>query len=130
MFSRESLGYRVDVRTGFDLGRSNPLQKHYFFFYTVTITNNGGTPARLESRTWIIHDSDGNENRVEGPGVVGQTPWFVRGGHFEYSSFCPLPTLAGKMSGQFHMRTEDGEEFSIATPVFRFAVPEDLIDRY
>ncbi len=130
MYHSESNGYTIQVRTAFDLNQSNPLQRHFLYRYTVTITNVAGTPAKLMSRTWLIEDATGEVRKVEGPGVIGEHPWFGRGESFQYSSFCPLPTLAGKMRGQFHMRAEDGGEFSIDTPSFRFLVPEELIDRY
>lgn len=126
----ETQGYRVEVKTGFDFERSNPLQKHYFFFYTINISNLEGKRAQLQSRTWYIQNADGEVRKVEGPGVVGQTPWFKTGEGFEYTSFCPLSTLTGKMWGQFHMHGIDGSEFSIDTPEFHFAVPESFIDRY
>ncbi len=130
LYASEDKGYRVEVRTTFDMENSNPLQRHYLFHYRVRIANLMGVPARLESRTWHIEDALGSRRKVEGPGVVGQTPWFSPGGVFEYSSFSPLPTLTGKMWGSFHMRAEGGEAFDLATPEFRFAVPDHHIDRY
>ena len=130
MNTSETQGYRVDVKTGFDFDRSNPLQKQYFFFYTINIQNLSGERAQLKSRTWYIQDATGDVRKVEGPGVVGQTPWFQSGEGFEYTSFSPLPTLTGKMWGKFHMKALDGREFSIDTPEFFFSVPEEFIDRY
>ena len=130
MNSTTSHGYKVEAKPGFDLARSNPMQKQYFFFYTITITNISGTQAQLKSRTWHIVDGNKEVRTVQGPGVVGETPWFPAGESFEYSSFCPLPTLTGTMQGQFHMRSIDGSEFSSDVPTMRFEVPEDYIDRY
>ena len=127
---KETHGYRVDVKTGFDLGRSNPMQRQYFFYYTINITNMTGHHAQLLTRTWVIEDAEGEIRKVEGPGVVGETPWFKIGDGFEYTSACPLQTLTGKMRGQFHMRTLEGDEFSIDVPTMEFKVPEDYIDRY
>jgi len=130
MNSTLSHGYRVEAKPGFDFGRSNPLQKQFFFYYTITITNVSGMQAQLKTRTWHIVDADKEVRTVQGPGVVGETPWFRPGESFEYSSFCPLPTLTGMMEGQFHMRSIDGTEFSIDVPRMNFAVPEEYIDRY
>jgi ApaG protein len=130
VYIEESAGYRVEVRTHFDFTRSNPLQKQYLFEYTIVITNMSGEPARLLARTWHIEDAEGEVRQVKGPGVVGHTPFFRRSEAFEYSSFCPLPTMTGKMWGHFEMLSDNGQSFEITTPVFRFKVPEEFIDRY
>lgn len=130
LFIEESHGYRIEVRTHFDFPRSNPLQSQYLFQYTITISNLRGPHAQLLSRLWHIEDAEGEVRQVQGPGVVGHTPHFKLGDTFEYSSFCPLPTLTGKMWGHFEMLSNDGQTFEITTPVFKFAVPEEFIDRY
>jgi len=130
LYIEESHGYRVEVKTQFDFTRSNPLQGQFLFQYTVTIKNVRGVHAQLLTRTWHIQDAKGEVRQVKGPGVVGHTPHFKSGEAFEYASFCPLPTLTGKMWGHFEMLGVNGETFEITTPVFRFQVPDDLIDRY
>ncbi len=130
IYIEESFGYRVEVRTEFDFPRSNPLQGQYLFQYSITITNVRGEPAQLLSRVWHIQDALGEVRQVQGPGVVGHTPHFKTGESFEYASFCPLPTMSGKMWGHFEMLSAKGETFEITTPVFRFIVPDTFIDRY
>ena len=130
LYIEESHGYRVTVRTEFDFERSNPLQGQFLFQYTITITNMRGAAAQLLTRLWHIQDAQGTVRQVQGPGVVGHTPHFRLGEAFEYTSFCPLPTMSGKMWGHFEMLGENGETFEITTPVFRFIVPESFIDRY
>lgn len=122
--------FRIEVKTDFDFEQSNPLQFNYLFRYTILITNLGDTEAQLLSRKWFIKDGKGEVRVVEGPGVVGQTPHFKPGDSFEYSSFCPLPTLKGEMWGHFNMVDTNGRKFEIETPVFRFAVPAEYIDDY
>jgi ApaG protein len=94
------------------------------------ITNIHGESAQLLARTWHIEDGEGVVRQVKGAGVVGHTPHFKKGETFEYSSFCPLPTLAGRMWGNFEMLSENGQNFEITTPVFRFKIPDEFIDRY
>lgn len=122
--------FKIEVQTGFDFDQSNPLQFQYLFQYTIRITNVGDTSAQLISRKWNIKDAKGELKFVDGPGVVGNTPFFKPGQSFEYSSFCPLPTLTGEMWGHFNMVRENGEKFQIDTPIFKFAVPAELIDVY
>lgn len=122
--------FRIEVKTEFDFEQSNPLQFHYLFRYTILITNMGTTNAQLLSRKWNIKDGRGEIKFVEGPGVIGLTPTFAPGESFEYTSFCPLPTLHGEMWGHFNMMSKDGQAFKIETPHFKFTVPKDYIDDY
>lgn len=130
VYIEESHGYRVEVRTEFDFPRSNPLQGQFLFQYHIVISNIRGQAAQLLTRTWHIEDANGEVRQVKGPGVVGHTPHFRHGETFDYSSFCPLPTMTGKMWGHFEMLGQNGETFEITTPVFRFKIPDEFIDRY
>ena len=123
-------GFKIEIKTDFDFDQSNPLQYQYLFRYTILITNVGEVQAQLLSRKWNIKDAHGEIKFVEGPGVIGQTPNFERGHTFEYSSFCPLPTMQGEMWGHFNMINKFGQAFKIETPVFKFHVPKDYIDDY
>lgn len=125
-----SNNFKIEVKTEFDFDQSNPLQFQYLFRYTINITNVGTVSAQLVSRKWHIKDGKGVMKYVEGPGVIGATPFFKPGDSFEYQSFCPLPTLDGEMWGYFNMVTEDGQTFKIDTPHFHFQVPKDYIDDY
>jgi ApaG protein len=129
-FVSENNNFRIEVTTQFDFDQSNPLNYHYLFKYTILIANNGLIPAQLLSRKWHIKDAKGEVRLVEGPGVIGETPFFEPGRAFEYSSFCPLPTMSGEMWGHFNMVDDSGHGFQIATPVFKFSVPADYIDHY
>jgi ApaG protein len=130
MFTHTSQNFQIDVKTGFDFQNSNPMRFHYLFKYNITITNKGLEQAQLISRKWFIKDGKGELRTVEGPGVIGHTPKFQAGESFNYSSFCPLPTLTGEMWGHFNMIDGDNNRFKIETPHFFFSVPEDFIDRY
>jgi ApaG protein len=123
-------GFKIEVKTKFDFDQSNPLQFQYLFKYTILITNMSEMSAQLIFRKWNIKDGKAEMKFVEGPGVIGQTPHFKPGDSFEYSSFCPLPTMNGEMWGHFNMRAQDGQEFKIETPVFKFNVPSEYIDVY
>jgi ApaG protein len=119
-------GIRVEVRSAYLPERSQPAERRFLFAYFVRISNTGTTRAQLISRTWIITDADGQEQRVDGPGVVGEQPVLDPGEAFEYSSFCPLPTAVGSMRGTYHMVTPTGEAFDAAIAPFTLAVPNTL----
>jgi ApaG protein len=114
-------GIRIEVESEYLADRSD--RETYYFAYHVTITNEGDETAQLVSREWVITDENGNVERVQGPGVVGETPVLEPGDTFEYSSFCPLPTSMGTMHGSYTMRTRGGESFQARIDPFTLAVP-------
>lgn len=118
------------MKTDFDFEQSNPLQFQYLFRYTISIKNEGVLSAKLVSRKWNIKDAKGEVKYVEGPGVIGETPFFNPGDSFEYQSFCPLATMEGEMWGHFNMVEDNGHTFKIDTPHFRFKIPDEYIDVY
>ena len=116
-------GIRVQVQSFYDEERSSPQDSYFFFAYQVTISNLGEEPAQLLSREWIITDGNGEIQRVQGPGVVGEQPVIAPGGEFEYMSFCPLQTPVGAMHGSYLMVLESGESFEAEIAPFSLAVP-------
>ena len=116
-------GIRVQVRSFYDEERSSPEESYYFFAYQVRISNLGSETAQLVSREWFITDGNGDTQRVQGPGVVGEQPVLAPGEAFEYTSFCPLPTPVGAMYGSYRMVLENGEDFEAEIAPFSLAVP-------
>lgn len=117
-------GIRIEVESRYEEERSSPAESYYFFSYRVRISNLGEATAQLLSRLWIITDADGEVQRVEGPGVVGETPLLAPGGAFEYSSFCPLRTSVGTMEGHYVMEiAATGARFEALIAPFTLAVP-------
>jgi ApaG protein len=116
-------GVRVQVESFYDEERSSPEESYYFFSYQVRITNLGPETAQLVSREWFITDGNGEVQRVQGPGVVGEQPVLAPGDAFEYTSFCPLPTPVGAMHGSYRMVLPNGESFEATIAPFSLAVP-------
>jgi ApaG protein len=119
-------GIRIQVRSAYLPERSAPMDGEYLFAYTVRISNVGEEAAQLVSREWIITHGDGREERVVGPGVVGQQPVLAPGQSFEYTSFCPLPGPVGSMHGSYQMVRPDGRSFEARIAPFTLAVPTAL----
>ena len=117
-------GVRVRVTSRYLLERSSPDHGHWFFAYTVRITNIGPVTVQLLSRHWVIKDARGHIEEVRGPGVVGVQPVLEAGQAFEYSSFCPLGTSSGTMQGTFQMASEDGGQFD--ADVAPFLLSEEM----
>jgi len=116
-------GIRVQVESFYDEDRSSPQESYYFFAYQVRISNEGAEKAQLISREWIITDANGEAQRVQGPGVVGEQPVLAPGEAFEYTSFCPLSTAVGTMHGSYHMVRPDGSSFEAEIAPFSLAMP-------
>ena len=105
-------------------GRSRPSENYYFFAYTIRITNLGDEPAKLLSRHWFISDAFGRTEQVQGDGVVGEQPYLEKGQSFEYTSFCPLRTSLGGMTGTYLMLRNNGKTFHAQVPTFSLFNPE------
>ncbi len=101
----------VRVQPQYLPGQSDPESSRFVFAYTVTISNTGSEAAALVSRHWIITDSDGEEEHVRGPGVVGEFPHLKPGQSFQYSSGSVIRTPVGTMGGSYQMKADDGTEF-------------------
>lgn len=119
-------GIRIQVSSEYIPERSSPPEEYYFFAYQVTITNVGRETAQLLSREWIITDSDGNVERVVGPGVIGEQPVLIPGASFEYTSYCPLRTPVGSMQGAYTMVTASGERFDAIIAPFSLEQPNSV----
>jgi ApaG protein len=117
-------GVRVVARSRYEPERSLPGEGQYFFSYRIRIENHGPETVQLLSRFWLVTDDEGHEQRVEGPGVVGETPVLAAGETFEYASFCPLETAVGTMEGNYVMKVVGtGERFEARISPFTLAVP-------
>jgi ApaG protein len=114
---------RVRVETEYAPSRSNPNQNHWFFLYTVRLTNEGRKTVQLISRHWIITDAMGQVEEVRGPGVVGKQPVLAPGESFEYTSGCDLRTPFGSMRGTYQMVDDKKENFEIEIPMFTLTEP-------
>lgn len=114
---------RIKVVTDYVNEQSEPDADRYVFAYTITISNDGKSAARLLSRHWIITDANGETQEVRGPGVVGAQPVLEPGATFEYTSACPLGTSFGTMHGSYQMVTEDGDRFDAEIAAFSLSLP-------
>ena len=117
-YYRLTNGMRITVRPQFIPARSQPAIGEFVFAYTVRIENVGSITAQLLRRRWLIHDSIGEDQVVEGDGVVGQQPVLAPGGVHQYQSFCVLRSQSGHMEGQYFFESDDGSSFAAEIPRF------------
>ncbi len=116
-------GIRVEVESRYHPERSAPFQEHWFFSYTIRVTNLGDKTVQLISRHWIITDETGHIEEVKGEGVVGEQPVLEPGEAFQYTSFCQLKTPNGSMRGTYQMQTADGDHFDVEIASFGLREP-------
>ena len=96
------------------------------FAYSIRIANEGGSPAQLISRHWVITHGTGHVEEVRGAGVVGAQPRLEPGQAFEYTSGCVLSTPHGTMHGSYEMKRDDGSTFSATIAPFSLSMPYAL----
>jgi ApaG protein len=123
MYETVTAGIRVRVAPHYMAEQSAPEDGHYFWSYTVEITNLGHEPVQLKSRVWKITDANGRTEEVRGPGVIGQQPTLAPNEPFSYTSGCPLRTPQGLMVGSYQMVDARGRMFDIAIPAFSLDSP-------
>jgi ApaG protein len=117
-YTETTEGITVTVHPVYLDGQSDLIKKKVVFAYFVRIENRTEEPVQLMRRHWIITDSTGNVQEVEGEGVVGKQPVIEPGESHEYSSFSIIPTLEGSMEGTYLMRRPDGGLFRAQIPLF------------
>jgi ApaG protein len=118
MYRAVTRNIEVTVTPRFMPDRSSPENGHYFWAYTIEISNLGTETVQLKTRTWQITDAQGREQEVRGAGVVGEEPVLGPGESFEYTSGVPLQTPSGFMVGSYGMINAEGEQFDIDVPAF------------
>ncbi len=117
---------KVTARSEFLPQQSIPDEDRYVFSYTITIANQGDSPAQLISRHWIITDESGAVQEVKGLGVLGQQPVINPGEKYTYSSGAVLNTATGTMTGRYQMKTDNEEMFEADIPTFALIPPHKL----
>lgn len=124
MYEQETSGLVVRVEPQFLPEESAPDQSRFVWSYTIEIENRGAEPVQLMSRFWRITDENGHTQEVRGDGVIGQQPVIGPGQSFRYTSAAPLAAPSGVMMGAYSMvKTDNGESFDIAVPLFALDSP-------
>ncbi|MBT8232157.1 MAG: Co2+/Mg2+ efflux protein ApaG [Bacteroidia bacterium] len=112
----------MTIRVGsfYEKNSSRPLNHYYAFSYVVEVEYNTAFDVQLMRRYWLIKDSNSDVKEVEGEGVIGQQPIIKPGEIYNYSSWSPLATPIGKMTGYYAMkRLLDGSMFKAYIPEFQ-----------
>tara|TARA_Y100001970_G_scaffold290432_1_gene424141 strand:+ start:968 stop:1336 length:369 start_codon:yes stop_codon:yes gene_type:complete len=103
--------------------KSDPSTPLFLFAYNISIINKTKSSVQLLNRHWKITDGNGMINTVNGKGVIGLQPIISSNEKFEYSSFCPLSTEFGIMSGWYEMKDEHELLFKVKIPTINLYTP-------
>ena len=120
---KNNFNFRIKVTTNYLKEQSAPDENRYVFSYTINIKNSGNNSAKLISRQWIITDSNGNIQEVNGDGVIGQQPNINSGEEFTYTSGTIIKTPVGTMEGRYFMEDINNKRFEALIAPFTLAVP-------
>ena len=120
---KNNFNIRIKVTTNYLKEQSAPDENHYVFSYAINIKNLGNNSAKLISRQWIITDSNGNIQEVNGDGVIGQQPNINPGEEFTYTSGTIINTPVGTMEGRYFMEDMNNKRFEAPIAPFTLAVP-------
>ncbi len=124
MYTETTQSIVITVHPRFLTVESFPNTGHYTWSYHVEIRNEGKEQVQLITRYWNITDANGQVKEVRGEGVVGAQPVLDPGEDFEYTSFVPLPTPSGMMSGTYEIIRTDGTTFDAVIPAFSLDSPD------
>jgi ApaG protein len=116
----------IEAQPHFIQEQSSPADNRYVFAYTITIRNVGKNAVKLIRRQWLITDSNGKIQEIQGEGVVGKQPNLKPGEAFCYTSGTLLETDVGTMQGCYALVSEEGEAFTAPIPRFTLSVPRTL----
>lgn len=120
MATQTTHGIKISVFPRYEQEYSQKTEGQCIFSYRVLIENQSEYKVQLLRRTWHIFDSYNQKKTVEGEGVVGEKPILEPGGHYEYSSWCPLHSDFGTMMGSYQMiQLDSGKKFNVDIPAFQ-----------
>jgi ApaG protein len=124
MYTATTRDIEIKVTPRFLPERSSQQKGHFFWAYTISISNHGQETVQLKTRHWKITDATGRLQEVRGAGVVGEEPVLKPGDSFEYTSGVPLQTPSGFMTGSYGMVTDSGDRFDVKIPAFSLDLSE------
>lgn len=111
----------VTVRPIYLDHRSDVFEMQFAFGYAIRIENDGEDEVQLLRRFWLIQESTGKVQEVEGQGVIGRQPVIPAGGIHQYNSYCVLDSFEGTMEGYYLMQRPNGERFRAMIPRFNLS---------
>jgi ApaG protein len=101
---------------------NHPNRPHQFAYF-ITIHNDTPHVVRIESRKWVITNSAGDRQIIEGDGVVGQFPEINPGNCFHYHSY-HLVDSSSFAEGRYTGVANDEHPVAVRIPRFEMHVEQ------
>ncbi|MEY4488672.1 MAG: hypothetical protein RIQ79_1180 [Verrucomicrobiota bacterium] len=103
-------------------GKCLPADQPHAFVYYITIHNASDHTVTLLGRKWVISNSDGSREVIEGDKIVGETPRLAPGESFSYNSY-HVAGADAVAQGSFHGIDEAGRAVHVLLPAFAMRIP-------
>jgi len=124
MVSLSTHNIKVSAETFYEEKLSKPDINEFLFTYRIIIENNSSNTVQLLKRSWVVTNSYGKTQVIEGEGVIGKKPVIEPGDHHQYISGMHLKTEIGKMHGTYFMNQMiDNIILEIQIPEFKLIAP-------
>lgn len=108
----------VTVRPIYLDARSNFLEGRFSFGYAVQIENESTEEVQLLRRRWIIRESNGSLQDLEGEVELENHPILEPGEHHVYDGACTIASFDGNVEGNYLVQRPNGERFRVSIPSF------------
>ena len=100
-----------------------PEDRPHSFVYFITIHNDSELTVVIKARKWVVRNSRGEVDVVEGDGVVGEFPRLSPGKSFSYNSRHIMASEHGVATGSYFGVDETGRVVFVRIPEFVMRVP-------
>jgi ApaG protein len=122
-YKSNTKGIEILVRPEYLNSQINKDGDIFVWSYHVEINNKSDETLQLVNRHWKIIDEIGVLQEVKGLGIVGEQPILAPNDNFKYTSNVHLKHPSGVMSGDYGMKTSNGDIVKIKIPAFSLDVP-------
>jgi ApaG protein len=123
LFELPGLHVTVD-RVVYQPDAQTPPDRPHCFAYFISIRNDSEVSVTIKGRKWVVKNSRGEINAVEGDGVVGQFPVIAPGEKFSYNSYHLLDTNEAAAEGGYLGVDDLGRKVVARIPRFEMRVPD------
>jgi len=115
---------RLDKLVYHSGGASLPEDRPHAFVYYITISNGSDRNVKLLGRKWVIENSDGSRQVIEGDKIVGETPRLAPGETFSYNSH-HITGCDARVLGCFHGADDNGNKVHVPLAPFNLVIPQE-----
>jgi len=115
---------KLDRLVYFHDGDRLPVDAPHAFIYFITISNLTTSTITLKGRRWVLQESNGHKQVIEGEGIVGKEPKLAPGEVFSYNSY-HMTHCDCIATGSFHGFDEQGQPVHVLIPPIEMKLPGD-----